>query len=144
MNEDILKFIKENRIAVLSVLRPHGSVHGASLHYSNDREAQEFYFATHKTSRKAEGLVNGESVKASVVIGFKEEEMITLQMDGEVASIADEAEISRVKEIHYAKHPFAKKFEGDPNTMFIKFKPTWWRYSAFKDSPPVFIESDYS
>lgn len=142
MNEDIFKFIDGNNIAVLSVMRSDGSIHGASLHYSNNKEPLEFYFATGKGSRKADSLLNGEVAKASVVIGFKEDEMVTLQMDGDVVAVTDEVEITRVKEIHFIKHPSAKRFENDPDGIYLKFIPNWWRYSAYKESPPVFVESD--
>jgi general stress protein 26 len=141
MNEEIFKFIESNNIGVLSVMRPDGSIHGASLHFSSSREPLEFYFATSKGSRKAAGLVNGENAKASLVIGFKEEEMITVQLDGDVVAASDAEEIQKIKDIHFAKHPSAKRFENDPNGIYLKFKPIWWRYSAFKASPPVFIES---
>lgn len=141
MNEDIKKFIESNRICVVSILRPDGSVHAATVHYSSNTERTEFYIATSRKSRKAERLLSGEAVKASMVIGFNEELMITLQMDGEVIAITEEAEVAPIKEIHYAMHPFAKKFENDPNTLFLKFETNWWRYSEFKSQPPVFIES---
>jgi len=141
MNEGIKNFIKSNRICVVSVLRPDGSIHAATVHYSSNEDATEFYVATSRKSRKAESLLSGESVKASMVIGFREEEMITYQMDGNISAITDEVQLAPVKEIHYAMHPFAKKFEGDPETVFLIFKPEWWRYSAFKEKPPVFIES---
>ncbi len=141
MNEEIFTFIESNNICVLSLMRPDGSIHGASLHFSSSRNTLEFYFATSKDSRKAVGLLTGQTVKASVVIGFKEEEMITVQMDGNVTAVTDPEEIKKVKDIHFAKHPSAKRFENDPDGIYLKFKPNWWRYSAFKEKPPVFIES---
>jgi general stress protein 26 len=141
MDEQITNFIDSNKICVFSVLRPDGSVHAASLHYTNNADYLEFYFATHKTSRKAASLLSGEAVKASMVIGFSEAEMVTLQMDGVVEIISADTDIARAKEIHYAKHESAKKFDGDPNTVFLRFKPNWWRYSEFMSKPPVFIES---
>lgn len=143
MNEEIFKFIKENNIGVLSVLRPGGSIHAASLHYSGGESADlEFYFATSKKSRKAEGLLGGGNIKASMVIGFREEEMVTVQMDGEVHAATTDEEKNKVIDVHYAKHPNARIYKDDEDTLFIIFKPTWWRYSAFKAKPPVFLSSE--
>lgn len=142
MNDDIKKFIVENKICVLSVVRGDTSVHAAAVHYSTNEDQTEFYIATSKKSRKVENLLSGSSTQASMVIGFNEETMITHQMDGEVIAITDEAELVVVRDIHYAMHPFAKKFENDPNTLFLKFTPTWWRYSEYKANPPIFIEPD--
>lgn len=141
MNEDILQFLKNNNISVVSVVRPDNSVHAAALHFSNNADASEFYFATSRESRKAEGLAEQRSAKASVVVGFKEEEMITLQMDGSIRTGTDE-EISGAMEIHYTKHAGAARFKDDPNAMFLIFKPDWWRFSKFKEKPPLFIESE--
>lgn len=141
MNEQTLEFIKQNKICVVSILRPDGSLHAATVHFSTNENATEFYIATSRKSRKVESLLEGNPKAASMVIGFNEEQMITLQMDGEVQAVLEDAEVEPIKAVHYAMHQFAKKFENDPNTLFLKFTPTWWRYSEFKSSPPVFIES---
>ena len=141
MNEDILEFLKSNNISVVSVVRPDGSVHAAALHFSNNIEGTEFYFATTRGSRKVEGVVDGGSAKSSIVVGFKEEEMITLQMDGTIKAAIDSADKEKVKSAHYIKHPHGKDYADHPDTLHLIFTPDWWRFSKLKEKPPVFIDS---
>lgn len=93
------------------------------------------YFSTENTSRKCKGLLNGETVKGSVVVGLSEEEWITLQMDGEVTAIVDKAELEKIHQIHYTKHPSSAKYKEEPETIFLAFTPTWWRYTDYNTKP---------
>lgn len=141
MNDQVKDFIRDNKISVMSVLQLDNSLHSAAVHYSCNKNFTEFYIATNRSSRKATPLLNGKTVAASMVIGFNESEMITLQMSGELRAIKDTETLQVVQSIHYAMHPFAKKFENNPETIFLVFTPSWWRFSMFKEQPPVFIES---
>ena len=137
-----LKFLQNNRVAVLSVLLPDGTPHSAALHYSHRDNPPVLYFSTESTSRKCQGLMTGKSLPASVVVGFSEEEWITLQMDGAVKVLTDTIELSQAKSLHYPKHPNSQKFEPDPATAFLIFTPTWSRYTEFKHNPPLIIENN--
>ncbi len=86
-------------------------------------------------------LLKGEESKASVVLGFSEEEWITLQMDGEVRAILDKDELEKVHKIHYAKYPDSKKWKDDPSTIFLAFTPNWWRYTDYNTKPPTSLSS---
>ncbi len=76
-----------------------------------------------------------------MVIGFSEEEWLTLQIDGTIEIIQDEDEIKRVKTIHYQKNPSSKQFENIPTTIFLAFTPIWWRFTDFNSEPPFVMES---
>lgn len=142
MDPQRVSFLEKNRIAVFTALRKDGSPHSAALHYSYINEPFEFYFSTDKGSRKCEALLDGKSVKASVIIGFSEEEWLTLQMDGDVIAIIDQDELARVQTIHYAKHPNSAKYKDDPGTIFLKFIPTWYRYTDFNTNPMTIVSSE--
>ncbi|HXH26957.1 MAG TPA: hypothetical protein VNG90_03600, partial [Candidatus Acidoferrum sp.] len=87
---------------------------------------------------------NGGTAKASVVVGLSEEEWITLQMDGEVAAITDPAQLEAAQAIHYAKHPNSAQYKDDPETMFLRFTPNWWRYTDFNTKPLTLVDSSQS
>lgn len=141
MTDEIKKFLHENNIAVLSVMLSDGSPHGAAIHFSHTDEPLNFYFQTKIGSRKCEALVDGRAGKASVVVGFDEKEMITIQLDGEVRQLHDEKEIEALCSIHYAKHPYAAKHRHE-GAAFLKFTPTWWRYSDYSSRPPRILMSN--
>src|SRR5260221_8888214 len=113
MDKKILDFLKSHRVSVLTTLLKDGSPHGATLHYSHRDEPLELYFSTENTGRKSEGLLNGEIGKASLVVGFSEEEWITLQMEGEVRIILDKNELEEIYKIHYAKHPNSEQYKNE-------------------------------
>ena len=141
VDKQILEFLGRNRVCVLSVLLSDASSHSAALHYSQESDPFALYFSTDRESRKFEPLSKVPVVQASVVVGWSEEEWITLQMSGDLAVIADPAQIEVAKNVHYTKNPGSKKFEGIPTTVFLKFTPTWWRYTDFNTNPVTHIEN---
>ncbi len=132
MDKKINTFIKGNRISVLTTLLKDGSPHSATLHYSHQDKPLRFFVSTENTSRKCQGLLDGKEIKGSMVIGFSEEEFITFQMEGTVRAVTDKKELAGVHKIHYAKYPDGKKWKDDPATIFLVFKPNWWRYTEYK------------
>jgi general stress protein 26 len=138
MEQKILDFVTKEKIACFSVLLTDKSPHSATLHFSHANDPFTLYFSTENTSRKCQALLTGETSKASVVIGFSEQEWITFQMDGE-AKLVTESELPNVQKIHYAKHPGSEKFKDDPATVFIAFTPSWYRYTDYNTEPVTYI-----
>lgn len=142
MNRKILDFLKKERVCSLTTLLKDGSPHAAALHYSHKDNPLTLYFSTENTSRKCQALLNGKSVKGTVVVGFSERKWISLQMDGRIKVISNKKELISIHKIHYAKHPDSKKYKDDPATIFLAFTLTWWRYMEFKSNPMVVISSE--
>jgi len=140
----VQEFLTSQRVCSLTTLLKDGAPHAAALHYSHHMDPIELYFSTEKTSKKCQALLYGNSTKGSVVIGFSEEEWITLQLDGDVQAIFYPSELRTVHAIHYAKHPDSEKYRDDPLTIFLKFVPSWWRYTNFKTDPVTIISSNHS
>jgi general stress protein 26 len=135
-----LKFLASHRVGSLSTLLKDGSPHAAALHYSHTSDPLTLFFSTDKSSRKCESLLEGNAVKSAFVVGFSEEEWITLQLDGEAILISSD-ELAKAHEVHYAKHPNSAKYKDDPATVFIKFTPTWWRYTDYNTVPETIVSS---
>lgn len=142
MESKILVFLEKHRIGSLTVLLKNSSPHAAAVHFSHKSEPLQLFISTTKESKKCEALLDGSLVKASVVIGFSEEEWKTLQLDGEIKAIFDREELRQAKEIHYKKHPKAEQYENDPETIFLVFTPKWWRFSDYNTAPPTISSSD--
>ncbi|OGK32398.1 hypothetical protein A3F57_04840 [Candidatus Roizmanbacteria bacterium RIFCSPHIGHO2_12_FULL_36_11] len=139
MDKKILDFIKKSRVSVLATVLVNGSPHVAAMHYSHGDNPLEIYFSVDKTSLKCQLLLKKKKCQASVVIGFSEQDWLTLQMDGLISIVGDREELKTIKTIHYKKNPNSQEFENDPNTIFLIFKPKWIRYTDFNFEPPRII-----
>jgi len=128
---EALEYLKIQRVGVIAVEMMDGSPHGATVHYVNSENPLIFYFETNREYRKAEALLGREKSRATLVIGFSDEEAKTMQLDGFVELLKPE-EKEFFDTIYFDKFPEkkTKKYGGTP--IFFKFTPTWWRYSNFK------------
>lgn len=142
MDNKLIKFLVNHRVCSLTTLLPDSTPHAAALHFSHSDNPLTLYFSTENTSRKTRGLLNGETVKGAVVVGFSEDEWTTFQMDGDVKAITDKTELEKIHKIHYAKHPNSEKYKDDPATIFLAFTPTWWRYSDYNTDPMTILSSE--
>lgn len=137
----MLDFLAKERVCALVVTLPDGTPHAAAMHYSHAADPLIIYTQTENTSRKCQGLLAGQPVTASVVVGFSEQDWLTLQMDGQISLILDQERLPAIHQLHYAKHPQAEQYKSDPVTVFLEFTPTWWRFTDFKTTPPTIITS---
>jgi general stress protein 26 len=140
MDQSISAFLAKQPVGCLAVALPNGTVHTAALHYSHLDEPFTLYFQSSRDTKKATAFAEGVA-QASFTVGFSEEEWLTLQADGEARVLSDPAEIEHCQKVHYAKHPRAQKFAG-PQTIYIEFKPRWYRYTDFNTHPETEIESE--
>ena len=139
MDPRLLNYLSNNWVCTLSVITPDGFPHSSTMHYAHIDEPLTLYFSSDRSSRKCLSLLNGDLVKASVVIGFSDEEGKTLQMDGEVKLLREESVIAKAKETLFTKHPESNEFESDPNTVYLEFSPKWFRYTDYNTDNPTFI-----
>mgnify|MGYP001590142474 CR=1 FL=1 len=134
MDQRALDLLKNERVCALSVCLPDGSCHNAAMHFSVQENPLVVYIQTESTSIKCKKL----PTKASIVVGFSEETMQTLQMDGEIKKI--EGDLTEIHKIYYAKNPTAEQYKNDPGTVFLVFTPSWWRYTDYKKE--IFLENE--
>ncbi len=128
MNQEILDYLKTQRVGVLAVEMPDGSPHAATVHFAYTENPLIFYFETYREYRKAEPILKNEMTRASFVIGATEQDMKTLQLDGEVRLVTDK---KIIEDIYLVKFPNKKaKLAADPEKIiFFSFTPTWWRFT---------------
>lgn len=142
MDNRILDFLSKHSVCSFTTLLADGAPHAAAMHFSFSPEPPRLYFLTNNTSRKMAGLLKGETRPSAVVVGFSDEELITLQIDGQVTAIADGAKIASLQEIHFAKHPKSRKYAGDPTYIFLELVPTWWRFTDYNTKPATILSSE--
>ena len=140
MSPEIINFIQSQRVCVIALEMLDGSPHAATVHFAFDQEANMFLFETCRDYRKAEPLFGREISRASLVIGFDESNMKTLQIDGEVKLVKAE-EQQHFDEVYYGKFPTKKEKNYGSPAVFFSFTPTWWRYTDWTKPEGKFILS---
>lgn len=138
MDAQITEFLGNHRMGCLTTLMEDGSPHSAAVHFAHSSDPFVFYFATENTTKKVQGLLAQKETRASLVVGFSEEEWKTLQMDG-VALIASGNDLTEAHKVYYTKYPPSKNHKKDSGTVFIKFIPHWFRFTDYKQKPPKII-----
>jgi general stress protein 26 len=136
-SKKVLKYISANRIGVLSLMMPDGSIDSAALHYAHTENPLHFLCMTSKETRKYKAF-ESPAVPATLVIGFDEKEMKTFQAEGTAIVVTDEANLAEVKDTYFKKFPNSGKYV-DEQTIFIAFTPTTQKLSNFKTDPPSII-----
>jgi uncharacterized protein YhbP (UPF0306 family) len=119
MDQIIHDFLAKERVCVLAT--PHAS----AMHFTFDESSNVIYLMTRKGSRKLERLE-----LASLVVGFSEQEWITVQLDGKIETILG---TESIKNLILKKYPEEFKHMNE-ETVFLAFSPTWWRYSDLKNN----------
>lgn len=128
MNQEILDYIKTQRVGVLAVEKLDGAPHAATVHFAHIEEPLMFFFESHRTSIKMQSVLQKPSVRASFVIGSDERNMKTLQLDGEVKLLKPEQK-ELFDAAYLGKFGEKKAKMADPKFVFYTFTPTWWRFT---------------
>jgi general stress protein 26 len=142
MDERILKFLKRHRISVLTTVLKNGQPHSATIHYAYNKDTNSFYFLTAVDSRKMEDLVNPDWHNAALVIGFSEEEWLTMQLEGKVRWISDKQELEEAWKVYSGKFNGSEKEKGSTDSALLEFSPKWWRYTEVRPNPQLIISSN--
>jgi hypothetical protein len=101
--------------------------------------ALELFFDTLTTSRKCANLRRDPRI--TLVVGWDLAEACTAQIEG----IADEptgADLSRLKELYFARFPDGREREKSPDITYFRVRPHWIRFSDFRHPEPQIEEHD--
>jgi len=130
----LYEFIRHHKLAVIASVSqnqwPESALVGIAV--TSDLE---LIFDTIETTRKCENLRT--CPRASFVIGWDNE--TTVQYEG----LADEPrgeDLDRCKRVYFSVHPDGPERERWPGITYFRIRPTWARYSNFKDNPPQIFE----
>ncbi|MEI8130645.1 MAG: pyridoxamine 5'-phosphate oxidase family protein [bacterium] len=133
MRKEVLDYIETQRVGVLAVEMMDGSPHASTVHVAKNSNASVFYIETFRSYRKAEALFGRRTSRASMVIGFDELDMKTLQIDGEVRLLETELEKIEFEKYYFTKFPNKKTSTPNPDFVPFVFIPLWWRYTDWTD-----------
>ncbi|MFA6518982.1 MAG: pyridoxamine 5'-phosphate oxidase family protein [Candidatus Shapirobacteria bacterium] len=133
MNKDqILQFIKKQSLAVLSTATPSGKTESAVMAIAGDN--WEIYMSTESDTRKIP-ILEANS-QASLLVGGLSSPSV--QLDGH-CFICSNSDADFVKSQILAIHPDTKDYLT-PTSVFLKFVPSWARFSDFSQNPPTIVE----
>lgn len=128
MRQEILDYLRTQRVGVLAVEMMDGSPHGATVHFAHGENPLVFYFETCADYRKTEALTGRPTSRATFVVGSDESNMKTLQLDGDVRILKPE-EMEEFEKIYYGKFPNKKGKVYGSAPVFFQFIPRWWRFT---------------
>ena len=134
MPEEVVDFIHGQSLSVLAIEMLDGSPHAATVHVAFNEFPPTFLFETYRPYRKCEALFGRESSRASLVIGFNENDRQTLQVDGEVKLLNTDEEMLVFNKVYFKKFPNKKEKSKAPKFVFFSMLPKWWRSTNW-DAP---------
>jgi len=132
-DSDLLAYMRENRLAVVSSLGPEGAPQSALVGVAVT-DGFELIFDTTETTRKHANLRRDPRV--SVVISGPGEQ--TLQLEGLAAPLPTRgAEGAELREAYYAAWPDGRARLDWPGLVYWRVSPRWARYSDFERGPLI-------
>ena len=137
LDPQITSFLDTHRVCCLATMISGHIPHSSVVYYSFKSSPLQFFFSVLGNSRKCRAISVEKKVKASLAIGFNEEEWLTMQLSGDVVLVEKAAEIESIQNIHYNKHPELQARYDVSDTVFLKFIPNWWRFTDFNTEPPT-------
>ena len=132
--DELYAFMAAHRWAVEATVTPSGAPQAAVIGFAVT-ERLELIFDTLKTSRKYHNFLTAP--KMALVIGWDLAQ--TLQVEGD----ADEprgAELDRLKARYFEVFPDGRDRQVWEGIVYLRVKPTWFRYSDFRVEPPKIFE----
>ena len=128
---ELLNFLQKHRLGVLATVSPNGDPEAAVVGIAvTDR--LELVFDTLDTTRKCQNLRTHP--KIAFVIGWDDE--TTVQLEGSADEPAG-PELDRLKTTYFAVYPDGLSRQSWPGITYFCVRPTWARYSDFRDGTVV-------
>ncbi len=136
-NDELLRFMRSHKLAVLASVTPSGAPEAAVVGIAVTQHF-EIVFDTSDSSRKVANL--RRKPKAAFVIGgLVGGDERTVQYEG----VADEPaglELQRVRRAYFTAHPTGRLRLAWPGLIHVRVRPRCVRYSDFNADPPQAAE----
>jgi Pyridoxamine 5'-phosphate oxidase len=134
---DLLHFIAQSKLGVLSSIGPSGTPQSALVGFAVT-ENLEIVFDTVKSSRKYGNLIAQPA--CSFVVGWVGEQ--TVQYEGVAQELAGAA-LQQYQEIYFRAWPDGPARLKWPGIVYFVVRPKWVRYSDFDQNPPLIREFNF-
>jgi general stress protein 26 len=133
---ELLTFMRAQKWAVQASISDKNAPQAAAIGVAITDDL-ELVFDTLSDTRKAHNL--RQNPKIALVIGWDDAQ--TVQYEG----IADEPtgdELARAKRAYFARFPDGVERERWPGIAYFRVRPSWIRYSDFRQAEPVVVTFD--
>ena len=131
---ELLAFLRTQKWAVACTVHDGGVPEAALVGIAVNSEL-EIVFDTSRHSRKVANLQRNSAISL-VVGGWAEGDERTVQFEGH-ADLPQGEELRSLKEVYFSVFPEGRGREAEPETVYVRARPHWVRYSSFNESPPV-------
>lgn len=111
---------------------PRAAVIGVAI-----TDSLELIFDALRSSRKHASLQC--DARIALVVGW--DDARTAQIEG-LAERPTGADLERVKEVYFARFPDGRKRANLSEIVYWRVRPTWIRFSDFREYPPTIMEWD--
>lgn len=118
----IIEYLGSHRKMTLATVTPEGHPLAHTVEYASD--GATVYFATRKTTRKAQNILNNPRVAYAVDEDYDDWFTIQgIQMEGIATVLSDKGEIDRAVSMYLKKFPFVGDLPPNPEMVFVKIEP---------------------
>lgn len=131
--EELLRFLREHKLVVLSSVGPEGAPQAALVGYGVS-DTLELVFDTLTSTRKYRNL-RADS-RAALVVSAGER---TVQLEGNV-DFPEGAELERLKTVYFGPYPDGRERLAWPGITHGRVRLTWARLSDYTAEPPRIVE----
>lgn len=140
MGQKIVTFLKERTplLCVLATASHDAKPQSAVLGYVVNDDLS-ILLSTKKTTRKYNNLKENKYVSLTFGASFTEP---YVQYQGIAELIEEGQEYDKINDFFYSIHEQAKRFKS-PETIFVRVRPTWVRFTDYAQSPPLIEEKEF-
>ncbi|SPP99688.1 Heme iron utilization protein [Candidatus Sulfobium mesophilum] len=123
IRQAISDYLKNHRKMTLATVTLDGRPLAHTVEYVSD-DGPVLYFATRKTTRKAQNIMKNENVSLAVDEDYDDWMKIQgVQAEGRATILSQEKDIKYARELFLKKFPFVAEFAPDPDMIFVKIEP---------------------
>ncbi len=137
MNQEVIEYLKQHKLAVISTVDSSGNPQAAVVAFTLTDEGM-IIIGTSSKSRKFANISRGS--KVAMVIGWQDK---TAQLNGAAEIIEDETAVSKYEAAHIQNNPGSVDYAKLPDQRYVLIRPEWVRFSDFREMPPKITEATF-
>lgn len=133
----LTNLLEENLFCVVSSVNSMGCSESAVVAFTSFSDLK-IAFQTPNTTRKYRNIKLNQ--KVSIVVGWDEKKLVTVQYEGIARELIDEKEINEVRKHQLRKNLHSKKYAYLEENKYFLVEPSWVRYTDISKDPNLVFE----
>ncbi len=123
IRKSISDYLRTHRKMTIATVTLDGRPLAHTVEYACD-DGPVLYFATKKTTRKAQNIMKNGNVSLAVDEDYDDWMKIQgVQIEGLATILSEEKDIKYARDLFLKKFPFVAEFTPDPDMCFVKVEP---------------------